>query len=155
MTLGELYVMYASGALNVEVSEDGTSGTMGGVPITDEQAKMICSKLGWKEYVLSPFKIIDKTRKFISALSKTPLIKESEEGYLNKVEITFQNKHASTYGKTFDRIVIDFPKKSLTVIYNMENTGAKYVVYETRGNSIPISKNRNLKGVAEFISNTI
>lgn len=151
MNLGTLYEMYGNGALNIDVSEDGTSGTIGGMAVSKEQTEKLCEIIGWKRYELSPFKMIDKTKKFMSALNRAGLFKKLDNDILNRTSITFENKPDTDYKKYFDRIVLGFPKKSLTVIYNMKNAGAAYVIYETDGNSVPISKNRNLKGVADYI----
>lgn len=147
MTLRQLLEMQSSGALNIKYEPCSNIANLGGVQITLDQARMICSQLGWVEYVISPFEIIDKTNKFIRGL-KNHL---DREGFLETTLVEFQNKKANTYGKTFDRIVLQSKGFSLSILYNMEHSGGKYVIYET-GRALPVSKCRNLKAVAQFIN---
>ncbi|MBO5388276.1 MAG: hypothetical protein J6A59_09080 [Lachnospiraceae bacterium] len=147
MLLKNLLEMQVNGALNIKYDNESTA-TLGGVTITAEQAQMICGQLGWCECVLHPFELIDKTNKFIRGL-KTYLNRDDVINYGN---IIFQNKQSQTYGKTFDRIVIETPYGwGLTILYNMEHSGGKYVIYET-GKALAIAKCPNLKKVAEFIN---
>jgi len=147
--------MFSNGALSIDIADDGNSGSIGGMAITEENARKLCEIIGWKEYCLSPFKIIEKTKKFMSALNRAGMFKNIDEKVLGKTNITFQNKPDVDYGKTFDRIVIQFPKKGFTVVYGMKNAGSTYVIYETGGTGAALSKNRNLKGVAEYIISNI
>jgi len=155
MNFGKLYEMYENGALNIDMSEDEKSGSIGGMPITEEHAKKLCEIIGWTEYRLSPFKMIEKTKKFMSALNRAGLFREIGADKLGKTDITFINRPDVDYGKTFDRILIKFPKKGYTVVYGMKNAGATYVVFETGGTGTPLSKSKNLKGVAEYLINNI
>lgn len=147
MTLGQLRELHLGGALNIKYEKGQSVASIGDMQVTLEQATQLASQLGWIEYVLSPFEIIDKTNKFIRGL-KNNLTRED----MWKAQVQFQNRHSNEYGKTFDRIVVQTRKLGFVIIYNMEHAGGKYVVYEL-GKQIPAAKCRNLKAVSEFINN--
>ena len=146
MELSKLLALQSSGALNIKY-ENYNVAEMGGVVITAEQASALPMNLGWLETNLHPFEIVSKTNKFIKGIKNH--IKR--EGFWECGQIAFQNIRSNTYGKTFDRIVIQAPGLALTVIYNMDSAGTKYAVYET-GRPLIVGKCRNLKAVAEFIN---
>lgn len=150
MLYKELMELAESGALSVSYTEGAETGAVGGVTITKEQAEQICKSLGWEEYVLSPFKIISKTAKFMKGMSKgveSDIIKEH-------TDVTFRNVMSSRYMKDFDRIHLHCTHVlkgfEVTIIYNMPKNSARYVVYRT-SNSYPLYKGRTLQDVAEYI----
>ena len=149
MKLGTLIEMYNSGALNIEFSEDMKKANIGEIAISYEQAETMCRKLGWSEWQLHPYVIIDKTRKFLKG------IKNHIDGkiMLEQSEISFKNKETRNYGKTCDRIHVCNPKLpyEFSIIYNMPDTPAKYTVYKS-SNSIPIAKCRTAKQVGEYLN---
>ena len=148
MKLGKLIEFQKNGVLNIKYESGSSTATLGGVTIDRDSAVQIVNNLGWTEYVLDPFEIIDKTNKFARGL-KSHL---KDKILLENTEVIFQNKRGNTYGKTFDRIVFEFPRVfSYSIIYNMENSGGKYVIYEV-GKALPLKKCRNLKAVSEFIN---
>lgn len=148
MRLNKLIELQKNGALNIQYEPGSNKATLGGIAITKEQAIQIVQNLGWAEYVLHPFEIIDKTNKFARGI-KSHL---KDKILIENTEVMFQNKRGNTYGKTFDRIVLEFPRVfSYSIIYNMENSGGKYVIYEV-GKALPLQKCRNLKAVSEFIN---
>ena len=146
MELSKLLTLQTSGALNIKY-ENYNVAEMGGVLITAEQAAQLPMNLGWTETYLHPFEIVSKTNKFIKGIKNHI----TREGFWETGHVQFQNMRAAAYGKTFDRIVIQTHDLKLTILYNMENAGAKYAVYET-GKPLIIGKCRNLKAVAEFIN---
>lgn len=140
--------MHNSGALNIKYELESNRAAIGEMPINLMQAHSIAQNLGWEEYILTPYEIIEKTNKFIRGIKNHI----NREGFWETAEVLFQNKRANTYGKTFDRIVIHFPKEfTLSILYNMEHSGGKYVIYET-SRPIALAKCRNLKAVAGFIN---
>jgi len=148
MLLKNLLDMQLNGVLNIKYNKGDTVANLGGVAITLEQGATICGQLGWVEYRLSPFEIIEKTNKFVKSLKTYMTRADIWEG----ADISFQNIASMSYGKTFDRIMLNCPGVcNLTIIYNMENSGAKYCVYET-GRALPVCKCANLKKVSEFIN---
>lgn len=147
MLLSNLSKMYEAGALTIKYDEGDQIASLGGVKVTMEQAAIFIKNIGWVENVLTPFEIIGKTQRFIRSL-RQHLIRND---IWNGTNVTFQNMASATYGRTFDRIVLDNRQWSLTIIYNMEHSGGKYVIYVT-GQAIPIQKCRNLKAVAEYLN---
>ena len=105
MTLGQIRELHLGGALNIKYEKGKSIASIGDMQITLEQATQLTSQLGWVEYVLSPFEIIDKTNKFIRGL-KNNLTRED----MWEAQVQFQNKHSTEYGKTFDRIVVQTRK---------------------------------------------
>lgn len=152
MTLGKLIEAQKNGVFNIKFEPGSATATLGGVQvISNEQAMNLIANVGWSEYALDPFEIIDKTNKFARGL-KAHL---KDDYLLNNTEVRFQNKRANTYGRTFDRIVLECPRRfNISIIYNMENSGGKYVIYEV-GRALPLQKCRNLKGVAEYINSLL
>ena len=149
MTLGNLIEMYENGALNIKYGEESKTATIGGMAITEQQARIICQQLGWTSYILDPFEIINKTGKFCRGLKNHI----DNEKILVHTQVEFQNKPTRIYGKTCDRIHMENPVAgfSISVIYNMPDTPAKYTVYKT-SNSLPLAKCRTLKQVGEYLN---
>lgn len=149
VSLSFLLEAYNNGALKIEYDPGASKGVLGGVAeINIEQAHdFVKDKLGWTQYVLSPFEIIDKTSKFVKSI-KTNL---KDEYILNNAQVTFLNKKDTDYGRTFDRIEIKCCGRfHYTILYNMKSAGASYVLYE-KGNAIPKKKFRNLKQVMLYL----
>ena len=106
---------------------------------------MLQSFLPHREIFQSPARLIPAFARGLKSHLKDQIL-------LENTEVIFQNKRGNTYGKTFDRIVLEFPRVfSYSIIYNMENSGGKYVIYEV-GKALPLKKCRNLKAVSEFIN---
>ena len=148
-TVGKLIQMYNAGIFNIEISEDGKSATLGGRPITLAEAEVLCQQFGWESWKMSPYVIIDKTRKFIKGI-KNHIINESA---LNTY-VDFKNNYTSVHGKFCDRIHFSNPIKGVekSVIYNMPNNRWKYTVFEK--NSIPSCGFTTLKKMAEYVNTT-
>lgn len=151
MLYKDLLEMYECGALNTNGDENSTTANVGGASITKAQADAICKQIGWTDYVLNPFKIIDKTAKFMKGFAK-----EIDSEIVKKyTDVTFRNVRASDYTKTFDRIHLHCKHPihgfEVSIIYNMPHNSARYVVYRS-SNSYPLFKGRNLKDVAEYIN---
>lgn len=149
MTLGSLIEMYESGAFNIHYSEESPTATLAGMAITKEQAALICERIGWSKYQLSPFQIIDKTAKFCRGIKNHI----DNEKILTNTYVDFQNRPTRIYGKTCDRIHLENAVAgfSISVIYNMPDTPAKYTVYKS-SNSLPLAKCRTLKQVGEYLN---
>ena len=147
MLLKDLINIQANRALNIVEDENGRLASISGMVINEEQAKTMCKQLGWEEMRLHPFKIIDKTNKFIKSLAK-----EIDADLANKVDVTFSNKNSTIYGKTYDRITFsDGRGFNYTVIYNMPSSTASYQVFDSK-TSIPLNKSRSVKQVAEYLN---
>jgi hypothetical protein len=151
MTLGQLMELHMNGALNAKVEEGKDVGSLGGVPLTFEQAQQICSTIGWTEYVLSPFDVIKKTNNLMASIKKSPLMSAWSAGYMKNIQVEMQNKRGRSYGKTFDRFVFYTPEAQFTLIHGMENAGGQYVVYE-RPSAIPFAKCRTIGKALEALA---
>lgn len=150
MTLGQLWELNKGGALSVKHEDNAAMGEVGGVVITAEQAAVICHNLGWDDFYLDPFTIIEKTGKFIRAFKNS-----TNFDALHSVTVEFRNTRSNTWGKTFDRIHIEnkvgFKSFSYSILYNMEGNSSPYVIYDSF-TSVPVKKCRNMKQVVEFIN---
>ena len=154
MLYKELLEMYENGALNIKYTKGEETATLGGVTINKEQAHQICQSLGWTEYVLEPFEIIKKTAKFMRGIKG----EITSARIMDNTEVAFKNVESSKYyGKTFDRIGMKnthpFGAFDISIIYNMPNNGARYVVYKAI-NSFPLAKCSRLNEVGEYIEDT-
>jgi hypothetical protein len=89
-----------------------------------------------------------KTDKFIKTMEKYM----DKDRFWSSVEITFQNRHGISYGRTFDRICLISRTDTVAIVYNMENVSGKYLIYNMKSQSSPVAKCRNLKAVAEFLN---
>lgn len=155
MKLKGLFEMYENGALNISYMDGADRAILGGMQITIEQAHAICRNLGWSEYVLSPFTIIEKTAKFCKGIIKHV----TDEDILDNTEIDFLNKQTGytidCRIKTCDRIHIQNRNYSsgfdLAIIYNGVNNPAKYTTFDCR-NSLPVNKSQTLKQVGVYIN---
>lgn len=147
MEISRLIELQCSGALNIKYNKGSNTAELAGITIDEMQAHSIVNSLGWVEYKVSPFEIIDKTNKFIKGLKNNL----KRQDVIETGSIQFQNIQANSYGKTFDRILIRSNFVNLTVIYNMESSGTKYAVYQL-GNPLLIGKCKNVKALAEFIN---
>ena len=146
-TLGLIRELYKNGALNIKGDKNTGIATLGGVNITEEQAAVIAGQLGWTKYVLHPFDIVEKTAKFIKAFDKFEDLE-----VLNDIVVDFQNNRSSVYGKTFDRIHLELPRKfSLSIQYGMPSNESPYVIYDSF-TSVPLKRCRNMKQVVEFLN---
>lgn len=152
MNLAQLMNLHVSGALKIKYEEGASTAILGGTTeITIEQAAMLCNQFGWTEFFVSPFEIINKTNSMMASLKKSVLSKEWSDDMWERVQVEMQNKRATTYGKTFDRIVLYFTStKRVTIIHGMEHIGAAYAVY-VNGSAIPHAKCRTLGKVAESL----
>lgn len=147
MFLGQLFEMYEAGALNIKYDQNSKVAVLGNMQITEEQAHIICCNLGWEEYALSPFEIIDKTAKFIRSMRANL----TNKTIISKYNVSFKNRRSTVYGKTYDRIHLASENGGFSIIYNMPGNSAKYVVYDSF-TSAPLAKGRNIKQVAEYLN---
>lgn len=154
MTLKNIFDLQSNGALKIHQEDGADVATMAGsTKVTSEQAEKLCKTLGWKEHYISAFDAIAKANNFVNTLRKSELTKLPTEVLMNST-IEFQNKRATTYGKTFDRVVIYIKQDKYTIIHGMENIGASYVVY-VNGSSIASAKCRTLGKVAEYLVSVV
>lgn len=152
MTLAELLDAYRSGAFKIKY-EDCSNGAIlnNSVNISDAQANSICLNIGWTEYALHPFEIINKTNKLLSAIDKS-LIGCADINTLNNTVLELNNRRGKTYGKTFDRVVFYIGKKTvITLIHGLENSGGAYTIYVNRS-PIASAKCRTLSRAMQEIS---
>lgn len=148
MKLMELLNIYNNGVMNITYEKCSNVASIGGTDFSIEQVGVIIQQLGWIEWKLSPFEILDKTKKFTKSVKSNI----TDIDILNNTEIAFQNIQSMSYGKTFDRITLCWPRHfEYIIIYNMEGAGAVYCIYE-RNKAIPVAKCRTLKNVMEFIN---
>lgn len=151
MTLKELFDLQGNGALKISHEDGKDFAVMGGsTQISLEQAEQLCRKLGWAEHYLDSFEILSKTNSMINTLRKSALGVQLSAEVLANTTVEFQNKRAATYGKTFDRIVMNIKGDQYTIIHGMEHQGAPFVVY-VNGSAIASAKCRTLNKVAEYL----
>lgn len=157
MNLKDIFEMYDNGVLNVEFDKCYMQrASIGGTEINTDQAHAVCINLGWVEYILHPFVIIEKTYKFFKGIRNA--MKKSEAWQY--IDVTFRNVSSSrSYGKTFDRINVVYSRGSendfsVTVIYNMPGSKAKYEIYRPM-ESTPIARCNTLRQVGDFINSMI
>lgn len=152
MTLGQLIELQANGVLNIKYDRDTNTATIGGTVVTEDQAEYLCKQFGWVEHHLNAFETFDKTNKLAAQLRKSAIGKTWSSEKLNTTTIELQNMRSATYGKTYDRFVLNrFNDNKYVIIHGMENIGAAYVLY-INGSSIPSFKGRTLTKVAEYLS---
>ena len=150
-TLGNLLELYSNGALNIKYEHGCNQAVLGGVDINTEGASIICNKLGWTEFYLHPFEIIEKTAKFIKSFKVNSLHRE----VLCNIAVEFQNKRSNNYGKTFDRIHLEMNRYfNISILYGMAGNESPYIVYDGI-KSIPLKKCRNMKQIVEYIDSLI
>lgn len=148
MELRQLIEIQKSGALKVVTQPNG-GFTVGGIPVTDQQAAMMANNLGWIRYAKHPAEIIDKTNKFVRSIVKN----STNEFYINGTHVSFENQRISGTMKYFDRIKLVNPMFDYTILYGMPGTGGTYAIYDaTSNNHLPVYSCRSLKQVAEFFS---
>ena len=148
MFFKQLFDMYEAGALNIKYEPNSRVAVIGNMQISLEQANTICMNLGWEQYVLSPFEIIDKTAKFVKSMRANL----KNETIINNCNVSFKNVRSSVYGKTHDRIHLEGKNGyGISIIYNMPGNSSKYVVYDSL-TSTPIAKGRNIKQIAEYLN---
>ena len=154
MNLSALISIQNSGALKVVAPDEGIC-TVGGVAINEEQARQMVANLGWVHYETTPFRIIEKTNSFISALSKGI----DNKLILNNADICFENKRKMGTMSYFDRIKLVCPIKNgfdITVLYGMSGVGGKYGVYSATNNfKTPVKSFRTAKELAKWINTLV
>lgn len=142
VSLATLMEYQKNGLFNIKYNVDSEVADLNGMALTLDQARVLVSKMGWIEYVLSPFEIINKTGKFTRGLKST--IKAE---IANDMFIEFQNRYTGDMDKTFDRLHITYRRDlDVAVNYAMPGSAAQYVIYNTQ-TSVPLKKCRNLKQV--------
>lgn len=147
-TIRKLIELYDNGVFDIEISEDKKTAKIGGRNITIQEAETLCRKFGWESWKMSPYDIIDKTRKFVRGI-KNHITKDSALDAF----VDFKNNYTSVHNKFCDRI--HFSNSSgleKSVIYNMPGNRWKYTVFEK--NSNPSCGFTTLKRLAEYINNT-
>lgn len=151
MTLGQLLELQANGALKIKHEDGESTAIMGGAALINiEQAEQLCRQFGWTEHHLNAFEIIAKTNSMMNSIRKSAIGVNWGPEVTNFINVEFQNRRATSYGKTFDRIVLYIRGDKFTIIHGMENTGAAYAVYKN-GSAIPCVKCRTLNKVAEYL----
>lgn len=151
MTLSELRIAYVNKAMNVVYSEKSNMGELGGVMITNEQAKTIAGHFGWLRISQSGFQIIEKTAKFIRAMKNSL----KREDIWNNTIVTFENHRIAGEMKYYDRIKLVYPGRfDLTLTYGMPGTGAAYALYDkSRDIARPVVTARYIKQICEYLDN--
>lgn len=149
--LSQLLQLHTHGALNIKYEVDKPIATIGDTQINRDMARNMCFNIGWESFVLDPFEIIDKTKKFMAALKRN-----MDNQYIwERACISFENKASREHGKTFDRIHIacgrDF---ELSILYKMPGNSSTYVIYNSF-TSVPVAKCKSLKQVGEYINNLV
>lgn len=147
-TIRKLISMYDAGIFNIEISEDGKSATLGGRPLTIPEAEILCKQFGWESWKMSPYEIIDKTRKFVKGIKNHIVNETALDTYVD-----FKNNFTRVHGKFCDRIHFsNMHGIEKSVIYNMPDNRWKYTVFEK--NSNPSCGFTTLKRLAEYINIT-
>jgi hypothetical protein len=151
MLLSELINVQSSGALNIKYEKGSSVASLGGTQVTMEQAAVIARQLGWNEFYLNAFEILDKTNKFVRGIKSNV----ANDYIIANTQVEFTNSRSNTYGKTYDRIHMYCPNCfEISVIYGMEGNSSPYVIYDSK-TSVPVSKCRNLKKVGEYITTLV
>lgn len=149
--LKKLAEMHTHGVLNIKYENDNPLAFIGDSQVNRQQAAIMCQNLGWDSFVLNPFEIIDKTKKFTAALKRSMTNQYIWENAL----ISFDNKASNEYGKTFDRIHISCSKNfEISILYKMPGNSSTYVIYNSY-TSVPIAKFKSMKQVAEYINTLV
>lgn len=149
--LKQLATMHAHGVLNIKYENDSPLAIIGDSQVNMQQAAVMCKNLGWDSFVLSPFEIIDKTKKFMAGLRRSMV----NQYIWDNSFISFDNKASSEYGKTFDRIHISCAKQfEISILYKMPGNSSTYVIYNSY-TSVPIGKYKSMKQVAEYINTLV
>ena len=147
-TIRKLITMYDAGVLNIEISEDGSSATIGGRPISLQEAEILCRNFGWESWKMNPYVIIDKTRKFVKGIKNHIVNDSALDTYVD-----FKNNFTRVNGKFCDRIhLVNAHGLTKSVIYNMPDNRWTYTVFEP--NSVPSCGFKKLKKLAEYINTT-
>lgn len=150
VTLGRLRELYENDLLKIEYDKkDNKNAILAGRQLSYEQANNLCKQLGWLEYRLSAFEIIEKTNKFMKSLNSNT---KGKEVWHDDITFEFKNLPAVEYNKTIDRIVIHMHWNSYVIIYGDKRAGATYTVYLNQL-SVPFAKCRSIKQVVEAITN--
>lgn len=149
--LKQLGAMHAHGVLNIKYERDNPLATIGDSQLVASQAAVMCKNIGWDSFVLSPFEIIDKTKKFMAGLKRSM----TNQYIWDNALISFDNKASNEYGKTFDRIHISCSKNfEISILYKMPGNSSTYVIYNSY-TSVPIAKFKSMKQVAEYINTLV
>ncbi len=174
VTLKQLIDAYEDGSMNIEYDSNlekwnpksgicvPTQAMIGTQAINAETAVRICQQLlGWTEINCHPFRIIDKTRKFIKGLKNHV----PSDVLQSTTMVEFQNKKGPSpaweqYGKTVDRIIFINNRPSrpfaITVLYGAGGNGwnrygSKYEVFDYKSSN-KITNLGSTKQVGEYIS---
>lgn len=159
-TLRKIIELYENGAFNIEIQEDMSSASIGGVVISVANAEKICEDIGWGKwndtsgkngYRMHPYTIIDKTRKFIKGIKGHI----TDDRILDNTTVDFKNNYTRIHNKFCDKIHLVNKTKGVeySVIYNMPDNPAKYTVYSA--GSIVVGKCTTLKKLGEYINNNL
>lgn len=153
MNLRKLMEIQNAGAIKIVENKYTTTEndyTLGGVRLNENQARQIAMNLGWEHFEMSPFKILDKTNKFISSLSKYI----DNEIIINNTDISFQNRRKMGTMSYFDRIkIVCYGKFDLTVLYGMPGLGGTYGVFSSTNNfQKTVFSCRSLKELGKWIN---
>lgn len=151
MTLRDLRVALVNKAMNIVYSEQSSVGELGGVAITNEQAKLIAQQFGWIRISQSGFQIIEKTAKFTRGFKNSL----KREDIWNNTVVTFENHRIAGEMKYYDRIKLIYPSRfDLTLTYNMPGTGGAYALFDkSKDIARPIFTARSIKQLCEYLDN--
>ena len=171
-SLEMLITLYDSGIL--DITYDSTSETfpprsreaypttaiIQGQNITLEQGYELCNKIGWTEINCHPFRIIDKTRKFVKGIKNHI----PSEVMRKTTMVGFQNKKAGDsrweqYGSTVDRISMVNNRRDrgfdITVLYGASGkswgNSSKYEIFDHKSGN-KLANCGSLKQVGTYIS---
>ena len=146
-SLRKLRALYENKMLDVKQDENSEKFKVAGELLTEAQLERMLTDIGWMEHAVSTDEAVGITKSYMNAFKKSM----TNEDFWNNLELTFQNKKDSEYGRTFDRVVIKYPRKfSYTLIKGMKSAGGAYVLYNT-GDATCIKKCRTMKQVIEYI----
>lgn len=149
--LKQLLNLYVHGALNIKYEPNKPLAYIGETQLNSDMARTMCMNLGWNDFALNPFEIIDKTKKFMAALKKNMV----NQYIWDNAYIYFENKSSSEYGKTFDRIHIACGKAfEISILYKMPGNTSTYVIFNSF-TSVPVQKCKSLKQVGEYINTLV
>ena len=142
--LEKLLDMQRAGVFKVDLD----AKTMAGVRATEEQLNNVTEQIGRRKKYLSNLVLINKTDKLLRGLQGLA------DGYFrHNATLEMYNMRKENSLDSFDRILISDGKVNLTLLYNMPNSGGKYVLYDKdRSSAQPVAKKSNLGGIVKYIN---
>lgn len=119
-------------------------------PMNPVEVENFLTNLGWtNRRSLEPVQLVEKTGSYIRNLARYI---DSDFFYEN-AEFSFENIGIRDSLKTFDRVIINLPDQSYTIIHGMPGLGGSYAIFDPKvSRSQPVLACRSFKGVGEYLN---